>query len=178
MFHVRPLLTMERYKALMATTELGHMPMHLPEEAEEGDERTKAAIKRDQEQQEKEKKQQQTDRESSARFNKRDWDHSRFYALQSRRLSRQQLQAKVQGVLEAYGLRKKSAELRNKVEVSVGHAARREHHMVRLLASSSAGCFHSYFPHAFFLFSICSSTPHRYEVYLEGQTGATDLTLQ
>ena len=138
MFHVRPLLTMERYKALMATTELGHMPMHLPEEAEEGDERTKAAIKRDQEQQEKEKKQQQTDRESSACFNKRDWDHSRFYALQSRRLSRQQLQAKVQGVLEAYGLRKKSAELRNKVEVSVGHAARREHHMVRLPQAAQA----------------------------------------
>ena len=106
-FHVRPLLTMERNQALMATTELGHMPMHLPEEAEEGDERTKAAIKRDQ-------------------------------------------------------------ELRNKVEVSVGHAARckREHHMLRLLAPSSAGRFHSSFTHAFFPSLICSSIHHRYEVYL------------
>ena len=173
-FHVGPLLTVERNQALMATTELGHMPMHLPEEAEEGDERTKAAIKRDQEQQEKEKKQQQKDRESSARFNMRDWDHGHFHALQSRRLSRGQLQAKVQGVLTAYGLRKESAELRNKVEVSAGHAARckREHHMLRLLAPSSAGRFHSSFlMHSFLpsfvhpfitgMKSICEDTSNR-----------------
>lgn len=110
---------MARNKALMATTPLGYMPMHLPEEAEEGDERTKAAIMRDKQQQEKEEKLQQQRQESLARFKKREWDHGRFHALQSMRLSREQLQVKVRGALDAYGVRSNAAELRSKVEVSL-----------------------------------------------------------
>ncbi|KAL3162678.1 hypothetical protein ABBQ38_008723 [Trebouxia sp. C0009 RCD-2024] len=109
-------LTMERLEGRLKTTKLGYGRMHLPEEAEPGDQETAAIIRRVQEQQKKEEAVQQKEQKVLARFLKRDWGHSGFEALQCRRLSREQLQDKVWGALDAFAERRDSHELRHKVE--------------------------------------------------------------
>ncbi|KAL3162679.1 hypothetical protein ABBQ38_008724 [Trebouxia sp. C0009 RCD-2024] len=109
-------LTMERLEGRLKSTKLGYARMDLPEEAEPGDEETAAIIRRVKEQQKKEEAVQQKEQKVLARFLKREWGHRGFEALQSRRLSREQLQDKVWGALDAFAERRDLDELRHKVE--------------------------------------------------------------
>lgn len=186
-------LTMERLEGHLKTTKLGYARMNLPDEAEPGDEDTAAIIRRVKEQQKKEEAVQQKEQRILKRFLKRDWGHSGFEALQSRRLSREQLQDKVWGALNAFAERRDSDELRHKVEVSLImlQGASMSIDMVCLLASTSAGCVldpslahsvvHPFIDFSFihsFTHSFIHSSIHQRQSLLGRQVGPTNLKLQ
>ncbi|KAL3137874.1 hypothetical protein ABBQ38_005127 [Trebouxia sp. C0009 RCD-2024] len=114
--HKRPLQLLPRLKAHLKTIPRGYALMHLPEEAEEGDEETTQAILRDRQRQQQEAQQQARKQKSLARFNKRAWVRGgcTYQDLLSGKLSREQVQGKLLGALDAYAERQDSAELRDK----------------------------------------------------------------